>query len=242
MTPALLVAVAVAVASARLLTVPPRHHVDVAADEILPARRPRLSRRRRRTLSVAIGASVVAIAAGPWALAVAAPTWWIGRRCQRVLSERSSAARIEHALPVAIELLVLVVHAGMTPHQAVSVLEQRAPRAVRMAFGEVRRRVALGEPLADALGALPAALGPAATGVADTLALAERHGTPIAPVLEQLSRDASERRRRNAEADARKLPIKMSVPLVVCTLPSVVCLAVLPAVLAALSTLSTESF
>ena len=63
--------------------------------------------------------------------------------------------------------------------------------------------------------------------------MAERHGTPVAHTLEQLALDVRERRRRQAEAEARTLPIRMSFPLVACTLPSFVLVAIVPAVLAA---------
>ncbi len=116
-------------------------------------------------------------------------------------------------------------------------LTERAPASVRPAFVEVERRRTRGATLADALGALPDIIGPGANVVADTLAMAERYGTPIAEALEQLSVDVRERRVRQAEAEARKLPIRMSFPLVMCTLPSFVLIAILPAVLGALSSL-----
>ena len=139
-------------------------------------------------------------------------------------------------------MLVLVIQTGMTPHQAIDVLTHRAPAPVRPAFVEVRHRVDRGAPLADALGALPDILGPSANAVADTLAMAERHGTPIAQTLEQLVLDVRERRRRRAEAAARTLPIRMSFPLVMCTLPSFVLIAIVPAVLAAMASLGDTGF
>jgi tight adherence protein C len=164
----------------------------------------------------------------------------------RVLYRRGAVTESQHsvdaALPDAIEMLILVVHAGMTPHQAVTMLAERAPPPIRPAFAEVHRRTSRGAPLADALQALPDLLGPSAAIVADTVAMAERYGTPIAHALEQLSLDVRERRRRQAEADARKLPIRMSFPLVVCTLPSFVLTAIVPAVLAALASLDSTGF
>ena len=74
-------------------------------------------------------------------------------------------------------------------------------------------------------------------GVADSFAAADRYGQPIAPVLERLALEARQHRRRQADALARQLPVRMSVPLVLCTLPSFVFLAVVPLLLAALSSL-----
>ena len=64
----------------------------------------------------------------------------------------------------------------------------------------------------------------------------------LAPALEQLSAEARRSRRRRDEADARRLPVRLSFPLVVCTLPSFVLLAIAPAVLAALSSLGATAW
>lgn len=176
---------------------------------------------------LAIGAIVVAFA---WA------------RLRSVVATRRQRRAIEHSWPDAIEMLVLIVHAGMTPHQAIEVLADRAPEPTRFAFVEVARRVNLGATLADALTALPELLGSGASAVADTLAIAERHGAPIARTLEQLGVDVRERRRRHAEAHARTLPVKMSFPLVMCTLPAFVLISIVPAVLAALRSLGGSGF
>ena len=166
----------------------------------------------------------------------------IPRKVRSLLTRRSTRRAVDAALPDAIEMLVLVIQTGMTPHQAINVLVDRAPPPVRPAFVEVRHRAERGAPLADALDALPDTLGPSANAVADTLAMAERHGTPIAQTLEQLALDVRERRRRRAEAEARTLPIRMSFPLVMCTLPSFVLIAIVPAVLAAMASLGDSGF
>ena len=64
----------------------------------------------------------------------------------------------------------------------------------------------------------------------------------MADVLTQLSVETRATRRRLDEAAARALPVKLSFPLVVCTLPSFVLLAIAPAVLAALSSLGNNAW
>jgi tight adherence protein C len=162
---------------------------------------------------------------------------WLWPRLRSIVRRRTAQRLIEAALPDAIEMLVLIVYAGLTPHQAIAALSLRAPRPTRFAFVEVQRRVDRGTALADALAALPELLGTQAVAVADTLAIAERHGNPIALTLEQLATDVRERRRRRAEAAARRLPVRMAFPLVTCTLPAFVLIAIVPAVLAALRSL-----
>ena len=200
------------------------------------------TRRHRRRWLFAAGAVVSVILLGPAAtaaLAIGIAAW---PRARQLLRQRRDRDAVEVTLPDAIEMLILVVRAGMTPHQAITMLTERAPGPVRPAFVEVERRRARGASLADALRALPDLLGPSANVVADTLAMAERYGTPIGDALEQLSIDVRERRVRQSEAEARKLPIRMSFPLVVCTLPSFVLIAIVPAVLAAVSSLDGGGF
>ena len=69
------------------------------------------------------------------------------------------------------------------------------------------------------------------------MATADREGLPLAPVLDRLAADARSSRRRLGEAAARRLPVRLSFPLVACTLPAFVLLAIAPAVIGALSTL-----
>ena len=66
----------------------------------------------------------------------------------------------------------------------------------------------------------------------------DRYGLPLAPVLERLAAEAVDSRRRLGEIDARKLPIRLAFPLVATVLPSFVLIALAPAVIGALSTLS----
>lgn len=215
----------------------PEQPRDVVADDD-----PKVTRHRGRHFLTAAMIGAVFVVAGPM-LALAAVAGVLAfPRVRAIQSTRRHRRRIVEALPDAIELLVLVIHAGLTPHQAVAHLAERSPIPTRPAFVEVVRRTERGSPLAEALGALPELLGPTATGVADTLAMAERHGTPISQAVEQLSFDVRERRQRHAEAAARQLPIRLSFPLVSCTLPSFVLIAIVPAVLGALTSLNASGF
>lgn len=227
MIPAALTALATLVMLSGFARPPTRRLARTPSQRSLPSRR----------VWVGPAALVVLVLGGPYLLAVTAVVAVSTPRVRRVLEQREHRRRVEREFPDAIEMLVLVVRAGMTPHQAVSILASRAPGAIRPAFDAVRRRTSHGEPLAEALGALREHLGDTASLIVDPLAMAERHGSPLGDALDQLANDVHERRRRVAEADARTLPIRMSFPLVTCTLPSFVLLAIVPAVLAALGSL-----
>jgi tight adherence protein C len=193
-----------------------------------------------------IGATSVAtlsiVLFGPLPTAALGICLWGRRRMTRLLSSRRARRQRERDLPDTIELLVLTVQAGLTPRQAIGDLESIAPHSLRSAFGAVCHRLDRGEPLADALGGLREELDVAADPLIDAIAGAERHGLPLAPVLERLADEARASRRRLGEADARRLPVLLSFPLVVCTLPSFVLLAIAPSVLAAISSLGASTW
>lgn len=176
---------------------------------------------------------------GPMAPLTGAALWWTLHRTRPVLDERRRRRAVHAALPDTVDLLVLIIRSGLTPHLAVRAMARRAPPASRRGFVRVVRRLDRGSVLADALGVLVECTAPSYAAIADALATSERHGTPLAPVLDQLALEARRRRRADAEADARTLPVRLSFPLVVCILPAFVLVAIAPAVMAALSSLGS---
>jgi tight adherence protein C len=163
-------------------------------------------------------------------------------RVARVVAARRRRAAVHRQLPDAIDLVVLVVRAGLTPLEAVREVATVGPPSTRAGFREVVRRTERGQPFAEALAALVDELGPSAAPIVELIAAADRYGVALTTALDDLTRDARFARRRADEADARKLAVRLSFPLVACTLPSFVLLAIAPAVIAALSTLTTTEW
>lgn len=156
------------------------------------------------------------------------------RQLQRL---RRARTRITDELPDTVEMLVVLVRSGLTPAQAIDLLADRAPLAWRPAFATVRARRRGGERLADALDALTSLLGAPGQQVLDALAASERFGQPLLPALERLSSDGRATRRRSNEERARQLPVRLSLPLVLCTLPAFVLLTIVPLLGGTLSSL-----
>ena len=204
-----------------------------------PSRRSSRTLRRpfpRRALSF-IGAVAVISTVGPLPFAVVVAAALLLRRIGPIRAERRRRAAIERAFPDVMDRLVLSIRAGLTPFQAVCDLARSGEVATGDAFREVVRRTERGQPFADALAALPQHLGHQAGTLADVIATSDRHGLPLGPMLDQLTLETRAARRRHDQAEARKLPVRLSFPLVACTLPSFVLLAIAPAVIAALSSL-----
>lgn len=214
---------------------PPRTVVprDRSAAPVPPRRVPRPVSIGAATVIVATGFVVV----GPGLTVIAGGLVAGGLATCRRRAGRAAQAAVEATMPDAIDLLVMCVHSGHSPAQAIGQLSRNAPLAVRPAFAAVEQRLHRGSGFADALIELTESCGGCALALVTSMSAAVRDGLPLAPVLDRLSDEAIASRRRHGEAAARRLPVRLSFPLVACTLPSFVLLAIAPAVLGALSTL-----
>lgn len=172
---------------------------------------------------------------GALTAAVGTLTWrrWLQVRNQRTQHRDAVAAQAD-----GIDLLVLAVRAGHLPSAAMRVVLPHLPAVLRPAYNAVVERLDAGQRFADAVTALADALGHPARPVVDALTAADHYGLPLGPVLDRLADEARHQRRRAAEAAARRLPVRLAGPLVLCTLPSFVLLAIAPLLVGALSSLS----
>lgn len=239
--------VAVALAGAR----PPRWPARSFAARPSTSGRPRravwmrsgaLASRRVVAAVVVIVAIGAALVVDPFLAPLVGLVVWSSPRAAGLVVARRRKVAITRAVPAGIELLVLAVHSGLTPRQAVVAMVELAPPALRPAFAAAVTQLERGRPLGEAVHVLTDAVGPEWGPVADHLAAAEREGAPLAPVLARLGDEARRHRRLRAEADARRLPIRLAVPLVACILPAFVLVAIVPAVLAALSSLGDPAW
>jgi tight adherence protein C len=194
-------------------------------------------RRSHSLVALAVLAAAASALIGPMPVVTALGIAWCWRRARPTTHARRRRRRIERELPDAIEMMVLAIRAGMAPVAACQLVGRRGPESTAFAFADVEPTTHRGSTFADAIGELPARLGPSAAVLSDQLIAADRYGTPLAAALDELARDARASRRRTDEAEARRLAVRMTAPLVTCSLPSFVLLAVAPAVMAALSSL-----
>jgi len=195
-----------------------------------------------RSPAAPVAAALLLVVAllGGWVAVAAVAVAAVGVRPLARRRRRTARARaIELALPDTLDLLVVTVQAGHLPLAALRVLGPSLDGPVADAIGAVVDRVERGERFADALRALVEQLGVGAVPLVDTLVQHQRAGLPLAPTLDRLASEARDHRRRAAESAARELPIRLSLPLVLCTLPSFVLVAIVPLLLGALSSLAT---
>lgn len=152
----------------------------------------------------------------------------LGLRLRRRLAAMRRRRGLASALPDTIDLLCLGAEAGLSvPHVIDATVEHgQGPVVDRLATA--RRMNQQGVRLAEALE--PIRSEPSLTTLADALIDAERYGSPLVRTLERLALDARASRRQQAEQAIRKLPVRMLLPLVLCVLPALGALAVVPIV------------
>ncbi|MEI8161027.1 MAG: type II secretion system F family protein [Actinomycetes bacterium] len=158
--------------------------------------------------------------------------WWMKKLAHRKIDAATSAF-IDF-----IDLLVVLLKSGNSTQRSFHAMSQWSQPIVRTAATEILATSETHTRFVDALPLLINFFGTGATGVVNALAASERDGLPLAPLLERLSHEAHSERRRIAQEDAAKLPIRLSFPLVVCVLPSFVTLTIVPILVGALSSLT----
>ncbi len=174
-----------------------------------------------------VGGGLAALVLGPvpGALAASGIVGAFGALTRREPRHAEDALRA--ALPDVVDLLRVAVGAGLSVHQSIEVVAACAPEPVGAALRDVRRQVALGMRLGDALEGLYA-LGDPARPLVSALIGAARYGSPLSQALDRVVVDARILRRRRAEERARRLPVQLLFPLVMCVLPAFGLLAVVP--------------
>jgi tight adherence protein C len=159
---------------------------------------------------------------------------WMRRIVARAAVERDAVAAQQADV---IDLFVLALGAGLNLQLALAAVARRAPPAWAAALADVVDQVERGLRVGDALDALPLTLGEPSRPIVRVLAGAERYGTPLLPALDRLAVDARHDRRRRAEEAARRVPVKLLFPLVLCVLPAFGLLTVAPLLAGALQAL-----
>ncbi len=201
-----------------------RHHDDPAAE--------------RRT-----GVFVIVVALGavvdPLLGLLAGAACVVGARAGRLRRQgRSRRTRaVETDLPELVDLLALTTAAGLTVADSLRAAAPCAPGALRSHVHDAVHAIASGGRIEAAVLTLGERWGDPARPLVHALVDHVRYGTPLLPALERVGTEARNRRRRAAEARARRLPVLLLFPLVLCTLPAFGLLTVAPLVAGTLGSL-----
>lgn len=146
-------------------------------------------------------------------------------------------ASVVKALPEVVDLLLVGVGAGLTPRETLQRCQAWLPDPFATAVDSALARAAAGATFADALDRAMTPLGDRVRPLVAALNAGERDGTMLAGGLLRVSDEARRRRRVAAQERARRVPVAMLGPLLLCVLPSFALLTLVPLVLGSLSDL-----
>jgi tight adherence protein C len=163
-----------------------------------------------------------------------APMAWLSFRVD------ARVAKIERALPDALDLIVVCVEAGNALEQAIAAVTRRSSGPLAEELQTTLAEISLGKTRREALRDLSERVGSRdlKTFIASIIQ-ADRLGVSIGQTLRVQSDAARTRRRQRAEELAAQLPVKMLIPLVLFIFPSVLVVILGPAAVRIAGFLST---
>jgi tight adherence protein C len=151
--------------------------------------------------------------------------------------ERSE--KLQRDLPDAIDLLTISVESGLGFDAAVQQVARNTEGPLAEEFSRVLREMQIGQGRGDALRALGERtnVGDVRTFVG-AMVQADSFGIPIAQVLRVQSAEMRVKRRQRAEEKAQQVPVKITIPLIFCILPTLFIAVMGPAVLSIMDSFS----
>ena len=158
----------------------------------------------------------------------------IGRSRRR---QRRRHAAVDRVLPDAIDVIAATLRAGYPPIDTLRIAAPHVDPLLRSSFEASVRELDDGGRFIDALKILESSIGSRVRPLIDALDAGHRLGVPLDDVVDRLSHDAHAIRRRQLESSSKELSIELSLPLVVCVLPSFLVLVIVPTLIGTLSRL-----
>lgn len=140
--------------------------------------------------------------------------------------------QIVRGLPDALDLLVTCVEAGMGVDAAFAMVVEKSQGPLAETFARYLKEAGLGISRRQALTTVSERTGvPQLIGLAAAVSQGEELGTPIADVLRLQAEDLRADRRERAQSAAQRAPVLMTIPLVVCFMPAMAAVVIVPSVL-----------
>jgi tight adherence protein C len=129
--------------------------------------------------------------------------------------------RLAVSLPEALDLLTICVEAGLGFDAALAQVARNLKGPLAAEFARVLQEMQIGKSRAEAMRALAERTSvPELRAFVAALTQSAELGIPVASVLREQAKEMRVRRRQRAEAQAQKVPVKITFPLIGCLLPA----------------------
>lgn len=150
--------------------------------------------------------------------------WFLLRR-RATIRQRA----INRALPQVLDIIVTNIECGLGLQAAMLMVADKFPGPIAVEFSRAMREIGVGVRREDALNAMARRTGSSdVAGVARAIAQAERSGVSIGEILRARARELREHRRLLAREQANKVPVKMTLPMVLFIFPTFFMLLLAP--------------
>jgi tight adherence protein C len=185
------------------------------------------------SLMISSPAMKIIIVIGATVVGFFAPNLYLYQRTH----ERSE--RLQRDLPDAIDLLTISVESGLGFDAALQQVARNTDGPLAEELSRVMREMQIGQGRADALRAMGerTSVGDLRTFVG-AMVQADSFGIPVAQVLRVQSAEMRVKRRQRAEEKAQQVPVKITIPLIFCILPTLFIAVMGPAVLSIMDSFS----
>jgi tight adherence protein C len=161
-----------------------------------------------------------------------APDWWVGRHRARYLRA------VALGLPDALDMMVICAEAGLGLEPGLSRVGREighAHPAIAAEFAQTVNELRMAADTGEALANMGARTGlPGLKRVASVLAQTMRYGTPLGHALRVLSAEMRQETMIRFEARAARLPVLLTLPMIVFILPCIFLIVGGPAIVQAL--------
>jgi tight adherence protein C len=138
-------------------------------------------------------------------------------------------ARIQVALPDALDMLTVCVEAGLGFDAALAQVARNTGGPLAAEFARVLQEMQIGKSRSQALRALAdRTTVPEVRAFVSALVQAGDLGIPVARVLREQSKEMRVRRRQRAEGKAQQVPVKITFPLILCIFPALLVIVLGP--------------
>lgn len=142
------------------------------------------------------------------------------------------SARLLRELPDAIDLMTISVESGLGFDAAIQQVARNTEGPLADEFNRMLREMQIGAARAEALRSLSERTNiPDLNSFVSAMVQADAFGIPIAQVLRVQSSEMRVKRRQRAEEQAQKVPVKITIPLIFCILPTLFVAVMGPAVI-----------